>query len=317
MTNCPAGVGQAVATTHGGSLSTSAPWLALASDWFDSEMLEGATDGERLAWILLLCHAKAHGRAGRVRVRKNAFMHAYRLSERAVSGMLIRAQKCDAIEIDGEFVTICNWRVYQDPAQRQKVSKTPDFYKSEKSVSRQVIGDGDGSSSSSKSNSVQEGGVGETSDATRNGKQEKPPPESPAKISWSEDGWAGITDRDRDGWRKAYPACDIERQLLAMHEWLLSNPTQVKKNNRRFITNWLGRQQEKGGDARSTTLFGSGRGDGGKNPTRIRTGKYEEFRGLGKPGYTGPQTKSSESRSQPRQDSASDHGESSADDARD
>jgi hypothetical protein len=80
-------------------------------------------------------------------------------------------------------------------------------------------------------------------------------------IAWSPTGgWSGISDQDRAGWAEAYPACDIDRQLAAAHQWLRSNPTKAKKKQwRRFITNWLSRSQERGGDAASSRPATPGR----------------------------------------------------------
>ena len=53
-------------------------------------------------------------------------------------------------------------------------------------------------------------------------------------------------------WGIAYPACDINRELAAMLEWIKSNPQKGKKKNyRRFIVNWLARSQERGGGMKS------------------------------------------------------------------
>ena len=73
---------------------------------------------------------------------------------------------------------------------------------------------------------------------------------SSSALRWSRDaGFVGITAKDRAGWATAYPAVDVDRQLAAMHEWLVSNPEKsVKSKWRRFITNWLARSQERGGD---------------------------------------------------------------------
>jgi len=103
-------------------MSVIAPWLALAVDWDESEMWdslpqygieEESTMGERLAWVCLMCDAKRKGRGGKVSIRKSVFQKAHRLTGRAVDGMLHRAQKCGAIEINGDFVTLMNWRSYQ------------------------------------------------------------------------------------------------------------------------------------------------------------------------------------------------------------
>jgi cytoskeletal protein RodZ len=57
----------------------------------------------------------------------------------------------------------------------------------------------------------------------------------------------GITDSHRERWATAYPAVEIEQQVAAAAAWLAANPKQRKKNIERFLTNWLSRQQERGG----------------------------------------------------------------------
>lgn len=68
--------------------------------------------------------------------------------------------------------------------------------------------------------------------------------------SWSRDsGWEGIEDSDMAKWSEAFPACDIRRQLAAMSLWLEANPAKAKKSNwRRFISTWLTKSQDRGGD---------------------------------------------------------------------
>ncbi len=113
-------------------MSSTAPWLALAVDWDESEMwdaipehgIEEATDGERLAWICLMCDAKKKGRGGRVSIRKSVFQREHRLSGRSVEGLLKRAQKCRAVEIDGDTITLCNWGTYQDKKGGRSSRKT-------------------------------------------------------------------------------------------------------------------------------------------------------------------------------------------------
>lgn len=69
------------------------------------------------------------------------------------------------------------------------------------------------------------------------------------EISWtSSEGFVGITDGDLAGWKIAYPALHLESQIARASEWLLANPTKRKKAIRRFLTNWLSRAQERGGD---------------------------------------------------------------------
>jgi len=101
-------------------MSASAPWLALACDWSDSEMFDDSSHGVRLAWIELLSVTKAQGRAGCVRLRVRKFAEQKRLSVEAVEEMLVRATKAGAITRQGDEVTLKNWRDYQDPKHRSR-----------------------------------------------------------------------------------------------------------------------------------------------------------------------------------------------------
>lgn len=78
-------------------------------------------------------------------------------------------------------------------------------------------------------------------------------------LAWAPDtGWTGFTDTLMDELARAYPACDIRRQMLAMEQWLKANPTKAKKQNwRRFVSNWLAKEQDRGGDLRGKTPFQS------------------------------------------------------------
>ncbi len=82
-----------------------------------------------------------------------------------------------------------------------------------------------------------------------------PKPKHIDALSWNVDEkFTGITELDRKDWKTAYPACDIDAQLARANQWLIANPTKAhKKRWRRFITGWLSRSQEKGGDMRSNT----------------------------------------------------------------
>jgi uncharacterized protein YdaU (DUF1376 family) len=64
--------------------------------------------------------------------------------------------------------------------------------------------------------------------------------------------FAGISDETIKAWTEAYPAVDVNRTILRSAEWLLANPNKRKKNYNRFLTSWLSRSQERGGDRSST-----------------------------------------------------------------
>ena len=89
-------------------------------------------------------------------------------------------------------------------------------------------------------------------------------------FSFNTKSWENISEEDLKGWKETYSACDIKIELLKMKEWLISNPEKKKVRYRRFITNWLGRAQDKGGTQNDNkNRFNS---SGGIKPTE---GKYE------------------------------------------
>lgn len=45
----------------------------------------------------------------------------------------------------------------------------------------------------------------------------------------------------------AYPAVLVAQEIDRANLWLAANPTKRKANVRKFLTNWMARQQEKGG----------------------------------------------------------------------
>jgi hypothetical protein len=71
-------------------------------------------------------------------------------------------------------------------------------------------------------------------------------------MSWSSaDGWAGITDADRQEWATAFPGAVLDQELAKATAWLKANPTRAGRRNwRAFLVRWLSRCQDKGGTNR-------------------------------------------------------------------
>lgn len=97
-------------------------------------------------------------------------------------------------------------------------------------------------------------GGNDDSDDSSNDSNEEPEP-SKHPVSWTpETGWTE-TEAHITRWQEAYPACDVSRQMSAMGAWLTANPKRAHKANwERFIVNWLTKQQDRGGDVRSSAL---------------------------------------------------------------
>lgn len=66
--------------------------------------------------------------------------------------------------------------------------------------------------------------------------------------------WENITPELKQLWIEAYPACDVDICLRQMAAWLIANPRKKKVNYTRFITNWLTREQDRGGQAKSNKV---------------------------------------------------------------
>ena len=73
--------------------------------------------------------------------------------------------------------------------------------------------------------------------------------------------WRNDADRAKDfaAWADTYPAVDCDAELRRAAEWCLSGARGRKGNYRRFVVNWLGRAQERGG-TRGAATGGYGNG---------------------------------------------------------
>jgi len=81
------------------------------------------------------------------------------------------------------------------------------------------------------------------------------------KISFSLEAacFVNILPEDIQRWSEAYPAVDVDLAIKQAAQWLVSNPTKLKKNYQRFLTNWFSRTQERGGNRNGRTTETRGR----------------------------------------------------------
>ena len=84
--------------------------------------------------------------------------------------------------------------------------------------------------------------------------------------------WQGILPEDIDRWKETFPAVDVEQELREMELWAAANPAKRKSNWFRFITNWLSREQERGGFALTKQLR---RTENGRTPKTFEQIKAE------------------------------------------
>lgn len=72
-----------------------------------------------------------------------------------------------------------------------------------------------------------------------------------------------ITQDDVNGWIELYPAVDVMQELRNMKGWCIENQRKRKteKGIRRFVNNWLAREQNKGGSSGYNNLTSKGYGN--------------------------------------------------------
>lgn len=71
---------------------------------------------------------------------------------------------------------------------------------------------------------------------------------TPEKIFFDYDGDArihGITQQQLDLWKENFPAVDVETELKSASAWLDGNRKNRKTDVKRFLVNWLKRQQDR------------------------------------------------------------------------
>lgn len=82
-------------------------------------------------------------------------------------------------------------------------------------------------------------------------------PEPPAakagkiKFDFAKAEFVGIGDEQRARWTAAFPAVDIEAEILKAAVWQSANPAKRKKRYEAFFSRWFDRAQERGGNART------------------------------------------------------------------
>ena len=100
-------------------------------------------------------------------------------------------------------------------------------------------------------NRIEKNGIeeGDKSPFALDGTSSDPVPTKKVGITYTDDGgFSGISEADRLGWKRAYPAVNLDRSIAAAGEWLKRNPAKRKKAVGRYLSAWLAREQERGGD---------------------------------------------------------------------
>jgi len=221
-------------------------------------MISELEAAERWAWVALLLMAGDSNEEGKIFLRKNTEGNLIGYSTATLSELLglevnqlksamTKMLKYDKIKIDKNgVIEISNWKKYQSEYQRQKQYREP--YK--ESDNKKCNLDSNQSNLLDRDIDIEK--EKEKNKRAPNDKN----PSKPPSISFEFDGgyWTGITGKDKELWFKAYPACDIDQELMKMADWLISNPAKKKKNYRAFISRWLSKEQDRGGSIKGNPV---------------------------------------------------------------
>ena len=130
------------------------------------------------------------------------------------------------------------------------------------------------STSSELGNKGRVGGAG-----GREGKRDDPAPQEPVITILLNDGSEYPVYRDYvDEMQALYPAADVLQELKKMKAWSINNPTKRKTKSgiKRFIGNWLAKEQDRGGREGTTGRYGNGTGEAKRGRYDLNPGKDAE-----------------------------------------
>jgi hypothetical protein len=105
-----------------------------------------------------------------------------------------------------------------------------------------------------------------------------PEPETFIELPLNDKTMHRVTVEDVDKYEALYPAVDIKQELRNMFGWLDSNPKRLKTRGgiKRFITNWLSKEQDKGGTRNRAPTYRSDRDNRGNFSTSFDDYEYDD-----------------------------------------
>lgn len=202
---------------------------------------------DRLSWFeevlfyRLIVNCDDFGRFdGRPQYIKNRlFPLKENLTNKAVSTALDSLANAGLVvlyEFEGKpFLYLPTWNAHQSiRAKKSKYPDPADCVASHESICKQMQANVTVIQSNTKSN-------------TNNSTEPQAP--SVLTLTLNDGSEFPITQADIDEWQKVYPGADVYQQLLQMQLWCKDNPKKRKTKTgiRRFVTNWLDREQNRGG----------------------------------------------------------------------
>ena len=209
-----------------------------------SKKINALSDFEFRFWTYLITYVDDFGRgsADPELINSMVFPRMKKLSDDKVSATLKALDQFGCIKIyhvDGEpFFYFPNWGKHQTI--RNKKSKFPDPNDNDKTIEINC------NQLQTNVPVIQSNTIQSNPNICSEPKIDSEPPKLAFLLNTGEE--YPIYRKDVEEWNNLYPAVDVMQQLRNMKGWLDANPSKrkTKKGIRRFIVNWLSKEQDKG-----------------------------------------------------------------------
>lgn len=251
-------------------------WIKIVTDVFDDEkilLIESLPEADSIIviWFKLLCLAGKQNNSGvfvmngRIHYTDEMFSTIFRRNINTVRLALSTFENFGMIEKVNDAVTIPNWSKHQNFDQIEKKNEYQREYMREYRAKQKLLASSENEKlrkTNGKSNSNDN-----VSDLDKN-REDKNREDKSKDIVPGADDSAHVPDEisiviklplvDKtdysviqnqvDEWSELYPAVNVIQELRKMRGWLDANPKKQKTKGgiKRFITNWLAREQDKG-----------------------------------------------------------------------
>lgn len=218
-------------------------WFRIYNEIIDDPKLS-RIDGETFrVFIYLLALASEQNNEGRINMSIDDVAWRVRIEKELITNAITILQSKGIVTQENGYINISNWKKRQFTSDNVG-ARVRRYREKMRNVTCNVTGnvidtDTDTDTEIYKS-------AASENPSQPNATKKKPKTQS-INFNFETRTWENIEPGDIEPWTEAYPACDVSVELNAMREWLLANPNKRKVNYRRFITNWLSRQQQRGG----------------------------------------------------------------------
>lgn len=257
-------------------------WIKIVTDIFDDDkilLIESMPEADAIIvmWFKLLCLAGKQNNSGvfilndKIPYTDEMFATIFRRPLNTVRLALQTFEKFGMIEIINGAVTIPKWGKHQNFDKIEAKNEYMRGYMRDYREKQKALSAGNTNCKTNSESNVSEAekkreekkreegekkSIDSCSEPEKSvSKPKETKPDEPIIIEMDLRGGEtfGVTKSQYDKYVELYPAVDVMQELRKMVGWLDSNPERRKGKSgiKRFITNWLSKEQDRGGSYRN------------------------------------------------------------------